>query len=156
MREFNWRTNDDFPYCEGGMIGKDRGYSPILIGTLIGVVLGCGFLFLLLLATLGICSDSGLSEDLFPYSVALDPSLHDRTHLSVAFLMALVQWPLYGMLSGIAWVKSRSRRPWLILFFIVLFSAHYSMMVVAQNRIDKVLEIRDYELGTQSSKRAVA
>ena len=54
-----------------------RNYSPLVTATLIGLGAECCFLFLAFVTAFGICSDTEMVESLFPYALAIDPTLHD-------------------------------------------------------------------------------
>jgi hypothetical protein len=124
---------------------RPENYSPIVIGSLIGIGAECCFLFLSFISAFGICSDTTLAESLFPYALAYDPTLHE--HLGFAFLLALIQWPIYGVLLGVAWMKGRSQRSWLILSFIVVFAVHLIAVAVAKNRVNNMWETRFSNIG---------
>jgi hypothetical protein len=119
---------------------RPRNYSPIVIASLIGIGAECCFLFLSFVTAFGICSDTAMAESLFPYALAWDPTLRD--HLGLAFFLALIQWPIYGVLLGVAWMKGRSQRSLLILSFIVVFAVHLIAVAVAKNRVNNMWETR--------------
>lgn len=129
---------------------SSRNYSPIVIATLVGIGAECCFLFLSFITAFGICSDTVMAESLFPYALAFDPTLHD--HLGLAFSLALIQWPIYGVLLGVAWMKGRSQRSWLVLCFIVILAVHLFAVAVAKNRVRNMWETRVSKIGAIDPK----
>ena len=72
---------------------------------------------------------------LFPFAVILSPSLVTVTTLS--FLLAAMQWPLYGYCLALAWNKQR-----LLAYLLVLLTLHWIAVAIALHRVSSVEVIR--------------
>jgi hypothetical protein len=108
--------------------------SRIVIATATGAAVGCCCLALAYVTAFGICSDSTLAELLFPYAVAYDPTLYEK--IFVAFLMAVAQYPIYGMIAGFAWSKAPSHRALLVICLLVVFASHLLAFEQAHARVE--------------------
>ena len=82
-----------------------------------------GFLgFFSLLPAIGICADSSTAETLFPYSFWLN---QDYLHWSLfPILLALIQYPLYGLIIGFTYMKDRAGKPKLLWLIVVVLVVH--------------------------------
>jgi hypothetical protein len=92
------------------------------------------------LTAFGICSDTSIAEVLFPFSLAADPTLDD--YVLVALLLALVQYPIYGIILGGAWSKNRAGKSWVMACAFVLILAHGIAVGVAKHRVNAMWEWR--------------
>jgi hypothetical protein len=115
-------------------------YLPILIGSLVGAVGGFCLLIFAFLTAFGICSDTFVAEALFPFALAADPTLHD--YALVALLVALVQYPIYGVILGLAWLKDRVSKSWVIACALVLLVMHSLAVGAAKHRVNGMWEER--------------
>jgi len=91
------------------MITRDSIRSLIigLSGLGVGTIIGSGMFMATFAVTFGICADTSTAEKIFPFALIADPSLFDRP--VIAFILAAIQFPLYGLILGFAWVRGRSR-----------------------------------------------
>jgi predicted transporter len=71
-------------------------------GTLLGILASLVFFAISVISTYHI--DLGVAELLFPYSAIVDPY---SIFGGIAFIIAAIQWPLYGFVGGIARDKRR-------------------------------------------------
>ena len=117
--------------------GKDQNYAPIIIGGVLATGGGFCLLFLAFITAFSICSDTSLAEILFPYALYADPTLNDRALL--ALLLALVQYPAYGLVIGYVWMRRRAA-VWLCV--LILFLAHVIAVGGAQYRVKAMWEYR--------------
>src|SRR5215813_1894296 len=115
-------------------------YLPILIGGIVGVVGGFCLLVFAFLTAFGICSDTSVAEVLFPFSLAADPTLNDLA--LVALLLALVQYPIYGVILGVAWLKDRVGKSRVMACALVLLVGHGIAVGLAQHRVNAMWEKR--------------
>src|ERR1044072_9024741 len=104
--------------------------KPISIGLLVGIVVGGAFFLLAFFTVFSICSDTSIAEALFPFALISDPALEDRWWLALP--LALVQYPLYGMLCGYVWMRKRTL---LWMFVLGLFVVHVMSANVASSRV---------------------
>ena len=77
----------------------------------------------------GICSDRSIAETLFPFALIVDPSLFQRPFL--ALILSLVQYPIYGIVLGLAWAKTSLR----IVGLVLLAAIHVCAVTVATQRV---------------------
>ncbi len=75
-------------------------------GLVAGIVVGAALFLLSFFTVFSICSDTTIAEGLFPYALISDPTLTDRWWLALP--LALIQYPLYGMLCGYVWMRKQS------------------------------------------------
>jgi hypothetical protein len=122
---------------------KSKNYMPIVIGGIIGGGVGFCFLFLAFVTAFGICSDTSIAEVLFPYALFVDPTLHDRALL--ALLLALVQYPAYGLAIGYFWIRKRASVSACVM---ILFLAHVLAVGGARYQVQAMW---DYRLSNMSS-----
>jgi len=80
--------------------------KPISTGLVVGIVVGAAFFLLSFFTVFSICSDTSIAEGLFPYALISDPALDDRWWMALP--LALIQYPIYGMLCGYVWMRKRS------------------------------------------------
>jgi hypothetical protein len=112
---------------------RSGSYVPVLIGGLAGFVIGLGFLVICFFLVFGICSDTSLAEMLFPYSLATDPTLDDKA--LPALILALIQYPLYGVALGFVWAKDRIGKLWVLACVLMLLVAHGAVVGFAKHRV---------------------
>jgi hypothetical protein len=85
------------------------------------------------LTAFSICSDTTIAALLFPYAVYADPNLYDRPLL--VLLIALIQYPIYGVICGYIWTRKRSMVKVIVL---ALFVAHIIAIGGAASRIKAI------------------
>ena len=110
----------------------------VLIGGLIGVAVGFCCLVLSFLTAFGICPDTATAAALFPFSLAADPTLRDR--ILLALLLALVQYPLYGVVLGYVWGKSRLSKAPVLACAVAIFIGHAIFVGVANHQVKVMWE----------------
>src|SRR3981081_4248865 len=98
---------------------RQQNPSPISVAAMIGFCVGFVLLIIAFFATFTICSDTTFAKLLFPFTIAVDPSLHD--HLYLALFVALIQYPLYALTAAFVWKRKRSA---LWVCILALLSAH--------------------------------
>ena len=118
----------------------NRTYLPVLLGGLVGFAVGLGFLAISFLTAFSICGDTAIAEVLFPFSLSADPTLRDRA--LVALLFALIQYPLYGVVLGFAWAKSRLDKSWVLACAMVMLVGHGIVVGIAKHRVKAMWEER--------------
>jgi hypothetical protein len=109
--------------------------KPISTGLVVGIVVGAAFFLFSFFTVFGICSDTSASEALFPYAVISDPTLNDRWWLALP--LALIQYPVSGMLCGYVWMRKRSL-VWVCA--LGLFCAHLISANAASSRVKALHE----------------
>src|SRR5262245_11834042 len=120
--------------------GRQTSYYPVLIGGIVGAVGGFFLFILAFLSAFSICSDTFIAEALFPFSIAVDPSLNE--HVLLALLLALVQFPIYGIILGITWSRCRVDKSWLMICGLALLVGHAIAVGVAKHRVNAMWEER--------------
>jgi hypothetical protein len=118
-------------------MNQNKNYTPIIVSVVIATCVGFCLLFLAFITAFSICSDMSIAEVLFPYALYADPTLHD--HALVALLLALVQYPAYGLLIG--YVRMR-RRSAVFACVVILFVAHAVAVAGAQYRVKAMWEYK--------------
>ena len=103
------------------------------------MILSVPLLFLSFVTTFGICSDTSISETLFPFALALDPSLEN--HIFIALTLALVQFPIYGILLGFAW-KAWAHRLAFLGCIVLMVVGHVSAVRFANSRVEAMWQYR--------------
>lgn len=125
---------------------KDR--RPVILTTMIGALIGCCFLFYAFITAFGICSDSTVTELLFPYAVLVDPSLSES--LVIILLLALIQWPLYGFFIGLAWTRAPLRSIAVCVCSVLLITIHSLAVMAAHHRVEEMWGKRFADIKTVS------
>jgi hypothetical protein len=132
----------------------------------LGISTGACLLFLAYTTSLFVCRDDVCGKPnfveslypfialhLFPYAAYVAPGLVEFNlpslgHDGPGALLALVQWPLYGLIFGLACRLRRSGKGLLAAAVLLLvLTAHVLMSVEAGNRVRMMLENRVYEVG---------
>jgi hypothetical protein len=113
--------------------------KPAWIGFVAGVIVSAPSLFLSFITTFGICSDTSMSEALFPFALAADPGF--EKHLFIALTIALIQFPLYGILLGLAW-KAWAGRLMFLGCIILLLITHVAGVRLANRRVETMWQYR--------------
>ena len=116
---------------------EKKNYAPVIVGGVVATCVGFFLLFLAFITAFSICSDTSVAEVLFPYALYADPALNDRALL--ALLLALVQYPAYGLLIGYVWMRRRSA---VLACAVILFLAHAAAAAGAQHRVKAMWEYR--------------
>jgi len=101
---------------------------------------GLAFLVISFLTAFGICSDTAIAETLFPFALAVDPTLHDRALM--VLLLASVQYPLYGIILGVAWMRSRPGKLAFVACLLVMFVGHVAAVRLANQRVTAMWDDR--------------
>src|SRR6266849_4955997 len=99
--------------------------KPILIGNAVGVLIG----FLLIYVSASAFADSEsttLAQIVFPYALAFDPTVLDNHWIVLG--LALMQFPLYGIVLASTWQRTRRRAIVFIVCVAILVGA-YSIAV---------------------------
>ena len=109
--------------------------KPISTGLIVGIVVGGAFFLLSFFTVFSICSDTSIAEGLFPFALISDPALQDRWWLALP--LALVQYPLYGMLCGYVWMRKRTM---LWMCVLGLFVVHVMSANLASSRVKALQE----------------
>ena len=109
--------------------------KPISTGLVVGIVVGAAFFLFSFLTVFGICSDTSAAVALFPYAVLSDPTLDDRWRLALP--LALIQYPIYGLLCGYVWMRKRSL-VWVCLMGLLV--AHVISANAASSRVEALHE----------------
>jgi hypothetical protein len=120
------------------MITRDSIRSLIigLSGLGVGTIVGSAMFMATFAVTFGICADTSTGEKIFPFALIADPSLFDRP--LIAFILAAMQFPLYGLILGFAWPRGRSRKPRFVAVLSMLLVSHLTAGVVASHRVDRM------------------
>jgi hypothetical protein len=105
----------------------------IWIGLALGIVVGAPLFLLSFLTAFGICSDTTIAESSFPFALIGDPSLFARP--LTALILALVQYPLYGITLGIIWAQGRVRKLVFVLCVVIMFAGHLAAVRFANHRV---------------------
>jgi hypothetical protein len=114
--------------------------KPIWIGLIIGIAIGAVLFVLSFLTAFGICSDTSIAEKCFPFALIVDPSLLRRPLL--AFVLALLQYPLYGTVLGIGWVQAGRRKSLYVASIILVLTVHIAGVTFATKRVEAMWQQR--------------
>jgi hypothetical protein len=112
----------------------------VLIGFGIGVVIGVPFFLLSFFTAFGICSDTSIAERLFPFALIVEPSLLQRPLL--AFILAAIQYPLYGALLGIGWTHAGKRTYIYIATILIVLITHVVGVSYSTQRVESMWKQR--------------
>jgi hypothetical protein len=112
---------------------SNQTHLPVFIGGLVGVAVGLCCVVLSFLKVFGICSDTATAAALFPFSLAADPTLRDR--ILLALLLALVQYPIYRVVLGYVWRRSRLSKAPVLACAAAIFIGHAIFVGVANYRV---------------------
>jgi hypothetical protein len=98
--------------------------KPVLVGSGIGALVG----FLLLYVSAAAFADSEsttLAQIIFPYALVFDPRVLDNPWTVLG--LALIQFPLYGIILTVAWPRTRRVIPF-VACMAILIGAHFISM----------------------------
>lgn len=113
---------------------------PVWIGFIIGVGIGAASFLLSFFTAFGICSDTTIAESLFPFALIVSPSLFD--HALIALALALIQYPIYGIVLGVAWTQTRFRKFLFAASLLVVLIGHVVSVGVANQRVNAMWDYR--------------
>jgi hypothetical protein len=119
---------------------KSQSNRPLVISVVVGLTAELCFLLLSFVTALGICWDTSIAQLLFPFSFSLNPN-----HLEwglLPLLLAILQYPLYGLATGYALKQKHSGRPVALVLVIVIALAHAFAIGVANQRVDHMWQER--------------
>lgn len=102
-------------------------------------------MFLSFITGFGICPDTAIAKSLFTFAMAYDPALSD--YLGWAFLLALIQWPIYGLMFGVALMRGRSNGSWPLFCAIIILALHLVAVAKAKSRVDAMWAERFSHIG---------
>ena len=105
--------------------------KPVSTGLVVGIVVGALLFVFSFFTVFSICSDTSFAEPTFPYALIADPTLSDRWWLALP--IALIQYPLYGMVCGYVWMRKRSLL-WLVI--VGLLIGHLLAVHCARSRLE--------------------
>jgi hypothetical protein len=121
-------------------------HKRVLISLTVGAGVGSAFLYLSILAFVD-SSNTALGESFFPYAVVADPSLLSWTVLT----LSLIQFPLYGVILGMAW--ARRRRTLMACIFVILsihLVAAFSAQISRANYLERITPVPSQRATEQS------
>jgi hypothetical protein len=110
------------------------------IGFAAGIVVGAPLFVLSFITAFGICSDTAIAEFLFPFALIADPSLFARPF--AALILALVQYPLYGIALGTIWAQGGVRKKLFVLCIVIVFAGHLAAARFANQRVKDMWDYR--------------
>src|SRR5437763_9824310 len=114
-------------------MGTKDPIPPMIVGLGAGVGVGVIVLVITFFLTFTICSDTSTAEKVFPFALIADPSLFDRP--LIALVLALVQFPLYGIVLGFAWAKADATKLLFVIAIVALAIAHVTAGGFASHRV---------------------
>jgi hypothetical protein len=97
-------------------------YSPVFIGSLVGVAVGLCLYIFAFLATFGDPFATSIAEVLFPFALSVSRTLQDSSFATLLF--ALAQYPIYGAILGSAWSNDRVCKSRVIAYALALLVVH--------------------------------
>lgn len=112
----------------------------VWMGFIIGVGIGAAFFLLSFFTAFGICSDTTIAENLFPFAFIVSPSLFD--HALIALALASIQYPIYGTVLGAAWTQARVRKFIFAASLLVVLIGHVVAVEVANKRVKAMWDYR--------------
>ena len=108
----------------------------MIVGLGSGVGVGAVILVITFFLTFTICPDTSTAEKVFPFALIVDPSLFDRP--LVALVLAAIQFPLYGIVLGLAWAKAGETKVIFVVSLVVLLVAHIVAGSLASRRVERM------------------
>jgi hypothetical protein len=106
----------------------------IIVGLGAGIGVGAVVFVITFFMTFTICSDTSTAEKVFPFALIADPSLD---HL-IALVVALAQFPVYGLLLGFAWAKTNATKIVFIVSIVALLVLHLMAGRIATRRVERM------------------
>ena len=99
---------------------------PILIGSTIGAIIGCLLIYVAASAAFGDSGSTLIAQNIFPYALAVDATLLDNRWIVLG--LALIQFPVYGMVLAVTWPRTWRRAIAFIICIGILVCAHLLAM----------------------------
>jgi len=103
--------------------------KPVLIGGVVGAVVGFALLYVSASAVSGSSGNTAIAQALFPYALAADPTLLNSPWIVLS--LALLQYPFYGTLLGVAWTRTRRRAIALVACIAFMVAGHLGAVRLA-------------------------
>jgi hypothetical protein len=94
----------------------------VLIGNAVGVLIGFLLTYVSASAFAG-SENTGLAQIVFPYALAFDPRVLDNPWIVLG--LALMQFPLYGIILAVTWPRTRRGAIAFIVCVAILVGAHF-------------------------------
>ncbi len=117
----------------------------LFVGLGAGIGAG-GILFVItFFLTFTICSDTSIAEKMFPFSLIVVPSIF--AHPLVALVLALIQFPLYGIVLGFTWAKAGATKAIFIASIIVVVVIHLAAGTFATHRVETMWQQKFAQAG---------
>jgi hypothetical protein len=110
-------------------------YSPVFIGSLVGLIVGLCLYIFAFLATFGDPFATSIAEVLFPFALSVSRTLQDLSF--AALLFALAQYPIYGAILGFARSKNRVGKSRVIAYALALLLVHGMAVGLAKHQDTK-------------------
>ena len=105
----------------------------LIVGLGAGIGVG-GILFITtFFLTFTICPDTSIAERMFPYSLIVVPSIF--SHPLVALFLALIQFPLYGLVLALAWARAGETKILFLAMIVVVVLLHLTTGGFAARRV---------------------
>lgn len=108
-----------------------------MIGLGSGVVIGTTAFVITFFLTFSICSDTSTAEKVFPFAVIANPQLDSL----IALALALIQFPLYGIVLGLAWSKTDAAKL-MVITIVALLTIHLMAGRYATRRVETMWQQR--------------
>src|SRR5260221_9636020 len=103
----------------------------LIVGLGAGIGVGAVIFVITFFLTFTICSDTSTAEKVFPFALIADPSLD---HL-IALVVALIQFPVYGLLLGFVWAKAHATKLIFVVAIVALLVLHLMAGSFASRRV---------------------
>ena len=106
----------------------------MIVGLGSGIGVGAIVFVITFFLTFTICPDTSTAEKVFPFALIANPNLD---HL-IALALALIQFPLYGIVLGFAWAKTDATKLLFITAIVALLVVHLIAGRFATRRVERM------------------
>src|SRR5262245_24868051 len=117
-------------------MSEDRpaNYRPILIGGIVEAVGGFCLLVYAFQTVMGVRSDTFIVEIIVPFPLAAARTPDDL--VLITLIIALMQYPIYGVILGVVWSKARVGESWVMTRASALPAGYGTAVGVAKHRVN--------------------
>ena len=115
----------------------------MIVGFGAGVGVGAIVFVITFFLTFTICSDTSTAEKVFPFALIASPGLDNL----IALVLALIQFPTYGIVLGLAWTKADAAKRLFVTAMVALIVVHLVAGRFATRRVETMWQQKFSQMG---------
>jgi len=120
-------------------------FPALIVGLGAGIGVGVVLFVITFFLTFTICPDTSIAERMFPYSLMVVPSI--SSHPLIALFLAVIQFPLYGIILAFAWARGGETKRLFIAMIVVVVLLHLTAGGFASQRVKQMWQRKFAEAG---------